>query len=431
VHSSLSNTNREPSAACVQDELFYDDPTETYEISPSGEQVLRRILTRDGGLATSAVSRNATASLTSNPHDLFDLSWLRSTTPPIHSNRRGQVKLIDLFSGCGALSLGIEEACRALELGVKHIFAADINPLALDTYSRNFPGARYCGDPIESLVGPIDSPLSEAEKILATEFGEIDILAGGPPCQGHSDLNNHTRRQDPKNALFESMIRFAQILHPKHLIIENVPGVRNDKRGVTEIGRRALEAMGYKVFETVLVATHLGAAQRRRRYIMVATRQPGFSFQNLTTVERERSLRWACEDLATSTNSGILDSHASSSKDNRTRIQYLFDNDLYDLPNELRPACHRLKKHSYQAVYGRLKWDEPAPTITSGFNSPGQGRFIHPSAPRTLTPHEAARLQYLPDFFDWGKANREGLTQMIGNAVPPKLAYAVALELLR
>lgn len=431
MHLSLSNAKQEISLEHPHAESDFPRPIETYEVSSDGAQVTRRVVTRSGNSATSTIGVNAGAPMIGRPHDIFDLSWLRSSSRPVHSAERGNVKLIDLFSGCGALSLGIEEACRALELGVEHVFAADINPLALDVYSRNFLGARYSGEPIESLVGAIDSALSKAEKGLAKEFGQIDILAGGPPCQGHSDLNNHTRRRDPKNALFESMIRFAQVLRPKHIIIENVPGVRNDKRGVTEVGRRTLEAMGYNVSETVLIAAHLGAAQKRRRYIMVATSEPAFSFDNLITIESERTLRWACGDLAGSTESGVLNSHASSSKDNRARIQYLFDNDLYDLPDELRPPCHRLKKHSYQAVYGRLKWDEPSPTITSGFNSPGQGRFIHPSIPRTLTPHEAARLQYLPDFFDWGKANREGLTQMIGNAVPPKLAYAVALELLR
>lgn len=431
MHFPLRKKEPGLSGELFQDETAPAHSIETYQVSPNGAQVVRRVSTRDGASATSEVSINTAAPFAVEPHDLFDLSWLRSSTRPDHSCRRGQIKLVDLFSGCGALSLGIEEACRALELGVKHVFAADINPLALDTYSRNFLGARYCGDPIESLVGAIGSPLSEVEKNFAAEFSEIDILAGGPPCQGHSDLNNHTRRQDPKNALFESMIRFAQVLRPRHVIIENVPGVRNDKRGVTEIGRRALEEMGYRVHEAILMATNLGAAQKRRRYIMVGTSEPEFSFDNLATSKSERSLKWACGDLMSSTDSGVLNSHASSSKDNRARIQYLFENNLYDLPNDLRPACHRLKKHSYQAVYGRLKWDEPAPTITSGFNSPGQGRFIHPSAPRTLTPHEAARLQYLPDFFDWGRANREGLTQMIGNAVPPKLAYAVALELLR
>lgn len=164
---------------------------------------------------------------------------------------------------------------------------------------------------------------------------------------------------------------------------------------------------------------------------MVATTSRGFDFGNLQQSMAERTLRWACEDLRAVESQAPIDSWATSSPDNRERIQYLFDHELYDLPDAMRPPCHRDKKHSYRSVYGRLRWDEPAPTITSGFNSPGQGRFIHPDARRTLTPHEAARAQFIPDFFRWGDAKREPLTQMIGNAVPPKLAYGVALELLR
>lgn len=405
-------------------------PVETYHACRGERKIVRHVLTRDNQVRKSDIGATALETTGADAHGAFDAAWLRSKQRPA-SEARETLRVVDLFSGCGALSLGISEACRALELGVEHVFAADINPLALNVYSRNFPGGQYTTAPLETLVTRVDAPLSPGERQLARQLGRIDVLAGGPPCQGHSDLNNHTRRDDPKNALFGTMIRFAQVLRPKHVLIENVPGVRNDKRGVTDLGRRALERLGYHVFEGVALASDVGAAQRRRRYFMVATNQSSFSF-NFKTVEKERTLRWACEDLSKRTaQEGVLDSHASSSRDNKRRIDYLFDNDLYDLPDEQRPPCHRLKRHSYQAVYGRLRWDEPAPTITSGFNSPGQGRFIHPSNRRTLTPHEAARVQFIPDFFDWGDANREGLTQMIGNAVPPKLGYAVALELLR
>lgn len=404
-------------------------PVEEYAIVPDKCKLSRQVLKRNGQYATSYVDATDLASAVSDAHSAFDAAWLRSKQRPT-VEARSSIRLVDLFSGCGALSLGIEEACRALEFDVEHVFAADINPLALNVYSRNFPGGHYTTAPLETLVRHTDAALTPKERDLARQLGRIDVLAGGPPCQGHSDLNNHTRRDDPKNALFGTMIRFAQVLRPEHIVIENVPGVRNDRRKVTDLGRQTLERMGYKVFEGVVLASDVGAAQRRRRYFMVATSQPSFSF-DFKPVNSERTLRWACEDLSELPPASVLDSHASSSRDNKRRIDYLFDNDLYDLPDEQRPPCHRLKRHSYQAVYGRLRWDEAAPTITSGFNSPGQGRFIHPTHRRTLTPHEAARAQFIPDFFDWGGANREGLTQMIGNAVPPKLGYTVALELLR
>jgi DNA (cytosine-5)-methyltransferase 1 len=102
------------------------------------------------------------------------------------------------------------------------------------------------------------------------------------------------------------------------------------------------------------------------------------------------------------------------------------------LPNKLRPPCHRNKPdHRYKSMYGRLRWDQPAQTITTGFGSPGQGRYLHPDLPRTLTPHEAARVQFFPDWFDFGKApSRSALAHCIGNAVPPKLGFAAARYLL-
>jgi DNA (cytosine-5)-methyltransferase 1 len=109
----------------------------------------------------------------------------------------------------------------------------------------------------------------------------------------------------------------------------------------------------------------------------------------------------------------------------------LFTHGLHDLPDSQRPDCHRLKPHDYRAVYGRLYADRPAPTMTTGFGSTGQGRFVHPTQKRTLTPHEAARLQFIPDFFDLSGLTRRHLQTFIGNAVPPKMLYVLAKELLR
>ena len=116
--------------------------------------------------------------------------------------------------------------------------------------------------------------------------------------------------------------------------------------------------------------------------------------------------------------------------DLKKRIAYLFEHDLYDLPNSQRPFCHRAKDHSYVSVYGRMRWNLATQTITTGFGSTGQGRFVHPLRRRTLTPHEACRVQFIPDFFSFPETRRRHLQEMIGNAVPPKLAYVIALSLL-
>ena len=133
-------------------------------------------------------------------------------------------------------------------------------------------------------------------------------------------------------------------------------------------------------------------------------------------------LKWAIGDLAMLRNGNGLDHFPRASKANLARMQWLLQNDKYDLPNSLRPECHQ-NEHSYKSMYGRLKWNEPAQTITSGFSSIGQGRYMHPDQPRALTAHEAARIQSFPDYFDFSAAiRRSDLATMIGNAVPPLLS---------
>jgi DNA (cytosine-5)-methyltransferase 1 len=126
-----------------------------------------------------------------------------------------------------------------------------------------------------------------------------------------------------------------------------------------------------------------------------------------------------------------MDTTPTFSEENLQRIDYLFDNDLYDLPDNVRPACHR-DGTTYKSVYGRLRWDRPAQTITTGFLTPGRGRFIHPLRRRVVTPREAARLQFFPDSFafvfpDSEEPSRDVLAKWIGDAVPPLLGYAAAI----
>jgi DNA (cytosine-5)-methyltransferase 1 len=131
-----------------------------------------------------------------------------------------------------------------------------------------------------------------------------------------------------------------------------------------------------------------------------------------------RSVGWAIRDLESRSGRGVYDSAPVVSPKNRRRIAWLFENKAYDLPNLERPDCHQ-SEHSYRSMYGRLKWDEPAQTMTTGFGSMGQGRYVHPSRRRTITPHEAARIQTFLDHFDFGETRRTELARLVGNAVPP------------
>ena len=125
---------------------------------------------------------------------------------------------------------------------------------------------------------------------------------------------------------------------------------------------------------------------------------------------------------------------AEMSKLNQERIDWLFDNDAYELPNHIRPVCHQ-DGHTYPSVYGRMSWEKPAPTLTTGYVSPGRGRFIHPRERRVLTPREAARLQGFPNWFNFmpypdNPSKRGQLAKWVGDAVPSILGYVAGLSAL-
>ena len=363
--------------------------------------------------------------------DDADLSWLRSPTKPTEPTGR-RLRTADIFSGCGGMSLGVGEAARALGMGHEVVLAIDSSESALGIFRENFHPCVARSEPVEgSFDGDVGERLTSAERHLRTEVGSIDLLVGGPPCQGNSDLNNHTRREDPKNDLYFRMARCAEVMEPDHVLIENVPGVRHDKNNV--VGRTAdrLLALGYRVSSGVLEGTRLGVPQMRRRHFLVGSRAAEIDFASMNGRCPERSVGWAIADLLDLQGKTTFDTSSRHQAQNVARIDYLFDHDLYDLPDAQRPDCHRLQAHAYQGVYGRMRWDEPAPTITRGFGCTGQGRFVHPLRRRTLTPHEAARVQFFPDSFRFGDLGRRALQEVIGNAVPSRLAYVLVLELLR
>jgi DNA (cytosine-5)-methyltransferase 1 len=262
----------------------------------------------------------------------------------------------------------------------------------------------------------------------------VQLGLAGPPCQGHSDLNNHTRRADPRNGLYATTARAAAVLEPKVLCVENVPAVRNDRGGVLETTKAELERLGYLVDDAFIDMHLIGIPQRRRRHILLACEpnhgDPTDLLKQLVahpcTDHLPRHVRWAIDDIKNLKSDAIYDSASVPSEENARRIDYLFDRCRYNLPNPLRPKCHRDFQHTYNSMYGRLRWDKPAQTITSGYGSMGQGRYVHPGRRRTLTPHEAARLQTIPDWFCFDEApTRTALGRMIGNAVPPLLGLDI------
>lgn len=364
---------------------------------------------------------------------------LRETERPDFASGQSPLRIVDLFAGCGGITLGIAQAALAADRGLDIALAVDFEEQVTTAYLQNFPvSKRVETAPVEDFFdGEIGSDHTLNERRTARDVGAVDLLVGGPPCQGHSNLNNHTRRIDAKNALYLRMVRAAEVLEPEVVLIENVPAVlrdRHDGCGVVDRAREALGTLHYQVADEVVSLEQLGVAQTRRRHILLATREgsvsPDTVFDTLRSNAVQHDLEWAIGDLVDVSPAGLMDRPPQAKAPNLARMQWLLDNNAYDLPNHLRPECHQ-GEHSYKSMYGRLSWNQPAQTITSGFGSIGQGRYMHPELPRALTAHEAARIQGFPDYFDFSTCTtRSALATMIGNAVPPQLGTAVVSALL-
>ena len=355
-----------------------------------------------------------------------DREFLASKERPDYQGGPSPLQLVDLFAGGGGLTVGVAEAARRIGRGMEVALAVENEDHAADVYGLNFPHANLVRAGVEALFdGELGAPVTASERSIALAVGGVDILVAGPPCQGHSNLNNHTRREDPRNALYLRAVRAAEVLRPTLVVIENVPTVRHDKGGVVERSTQVLKAAGYSVASDVFHLVKFGVPQQRRRHILLAALNDRIDpsvmgrLGSVCDDHAERSVRWAIEDLVDQTAQSGPDAASRPAPVNLKRMQWLIDRDEYDLPNERRPKCHQ-GPHSYNSMYGRLRWDVPAQTITTGFGCMGQGRFMHPAKPRTITPHEAARLQTLPDFFDLDAGKGRGVwARVIGNAVPP------------
>lgn len=411
---------------------------------------LTRMLSVDGATGFSQVVLDEQPPVDSPRTDLlsiWDKSFLAGLVEyPANRDSRDAIRIADVFCGAGGLSYGVREAVRACGLRAKSVFAADMDPVTMDVHRRNLDPIGYA---IQDLWDSVTKNYSTRgkrarflapPKLLAEELkvvcGRVDILLGGPPCEGHSTSNNVTLRDDPRNRYYIVMPALAVALGAKAVIVENVPGIRHDAQGVLDAAKGLFEGNGYYLDEKVVDAMAVGLPQTRKRHILVASKvaRPNIEAAITQVARPPRDLRWVIGDLMDAESEDLMDTAAELSEVNRRRIRYLFDNDQYDLPNEQRPDSHR-GGHTYPSIYGRLHWDKPSGTITTGFNTPGRGRYIHPERQRTLTPHEAARIQGFPDSFEFktivgDTPTRSSLADMIGDAVPPPIGYAAGIAAL-
>lgn len=435
-------------------------PAETSQVRMDGDRLVRTVqgggwLLRSFIPATEAPGARKSGAA----HGLLGAWWtacLRGAEPSPVSVPLQQVeplRAVDLFAGAGGMMVGVRQLAAEAGRRVVCELAVDTEADAVAVHARNHRTRRLSSESVTSLVDyrirgsgastTFVYPPELLDDELAAACANPDILVAGPPCQGHSNLNNHSRRNDRRNLLYLSVPAFAVACDARAVVIENVAGVVHDEMQVVQTTRALLEAGGYSVTEGVLAADAMGWPQSRRRHFLIARRGQGAdpsqpvpisSVQQALADNPPLSVRWAIggrQDLA---DDPMLHVGTELTEANRDRIRWLFDNDEHDLALGQRPECHQ-DGTSYGAVYGRMHADRPAPTITTGYMTPGRGRFVHPTEHRTLTPAEAARLQGFPDDYCFRPApgrlpSRSQLAKWIGDAVAAPLGYAAALSAL-
>ena len=324
---------------------------------------------------------------------------------------------MDLFSGCGGLTLGLKLG------GFKVVGAVDIDPLSIETYKANHKDVTVWTADIR------DIEPAEIQSTLSLEPGDLDLLAGCPPCQGFSTmrtLNGALPVDDPRNDLLLEVLRFVDALRPKAVMIENVPGLADDES--FEVFRRRMQLAGYLGDQDVLNAAEYGVPQRRKRLIYVAGLRTKIPLAE--PVRGTVTVRDTIGDLPKPGESG--DPIHDMPERRTPRVMQLIrripkdGGSRTDLPGEDQLDCHK-RCNGFKDVYGRMAWSEVSPTITSGCFNPSKGRFLHPEEHRAITMREAALLQGFPRKYKFPKAtSKSSVAMMIGNALPPPFIAAHA-----
>lgn len=323
---------------------------------------------------------------------------------------------IDLFSGCGGLSQGLKNA------GFQVLLGCEIRPEARDAYTMNHPDIKLYND-IRELTGGII--LNE----LSISPGDLDLLAACPPCQGFSSIRTRNRdiAQDPRNELIFDVARLIKELHPKVILIENVPRLLTDRRINTF---KEMLSNEYTFTEGILDAKDFSVPQRRKRMILIGSRYGKIQLPKpvspILTVEQVI---------------GHLPDPDSTHKRPLHRIRQQFTPKVLEriksvqysrieFPEHLVLDCHKRYPGGFRDVYGRMKLNDVSPTITRFSHNPSKGRFIHPSQNRGLTIYEIMLLQGFPRSYKLPHNIGIGkLSSLLGEAFPPPMAQAQAKQI--
>lgn len=361
-------------------------------------------------------------------------------------------RAVDLFCGCGGISAGLQLA------GYNVIAGLDVEKHYISTFAHNFPEARAITESIVTL------PVHEFSKRLGVTPGELDLLAGGPPCQGFSKNvpRKHRYLEDPKNLLVQSFLEYAEYLQPRMILMENVAEMKNgfDGQYTDEVVTR-LNAAGYSVSHAVLNAADYGVPQRRRRAFFLANRV-GYTFRipHPTHVPKPATPQLINEPQHVSVWEAISDLPSLEHGEGEEWTPYatIWQSDYQramrnehgavrnHVARKLKPKqaerlssigpgqghkdlpLHLQVKGGYSGAYARLTKEMIAPTITRWVFHPGSGRWGHPVDPRVLSIREVARIQGFPDSYEFVGTYTQQAGQL-GNAVPPLLATKLVCDL--
>ena len=342
--------------------------------------------------------------------------------------------VIDLFCGCGGLSEGFKLA------GFNIVGGIDFNQKAIDTYKKNFKNATaICAD-----------LMAFNEKDIHTNFpnlNKVDVIIGGPPCQGFSSANRYQSEQDdPRNKLFFEFVKFVDIAKPKVILIENVRGIVTNNNGYAKDRiYEIFQSRGYSVTHRILDSSEYGVPQRRLRNFFVITKGvKAFDFdmvkkdQHIVTVKEAISELYDFDNAKgeivlnnvpltkyqkylRSENNVVFNHDVRYPAEKvQNRISYVPQGGNWkDVPEELWPTD---RKNRHSSAYKRLNENDVSVTIDTGNN---HSNYFHPKYNRIPTVREAARLQSFPDEFIF-LGNRSDQYRQVGNAVPPLLSKVIA-----
>jgi DNA (cytosine-5)-methyltransferase 1 len=340
---------------------------------------------------------------------------------------------IDLFCGAGGLSLGFEQA------GFEVVAAIDSNPVNTSTYSRNFQYTKVICADIAHLSG------NEIRSACGISARRVDVVFGGPPCQGFSMIGKRNV-SDPRNTLISEFCRLVAELKPRYFVMENVAGLMHGaSRAVLDRALETLLETGYSWVSPIetLDAQNFGVPQRRKRVFVMGfcageappayptPRKPGVTVWD--AISDLRDLAGRNKLFSTDAFSGRLGAPTAYSLRLRAKAQptHLTGCLLCRHRNDVTLRFRRTRPGKTERIsrFARLKRDAVSPTLRAG-TPPSHGSFtaarpIHPTQPRCITVREAARLHSFPDWFQFHGTQWHGF-QQVGNSVPPGLARAVA-----